>query len=374
MEIKILEIFRVWFDKLSWEIPDGLLSYDNFLWALEKVEMTSSPGYPYLRSFTNNGLLFKITPEGVKDPEQVQLVWGLVKARLQNRDCDHIRLFIKQEAHKLKKIDSGFLRLISSVSVIDQIIDHMIFGPMNDMVVANYHKTPVKVGWSPYGGGSMMIPKVQWQAIDKSKWDWSVTPWLVELELKIRMKLCSNLTPEWEDLAAWRYKCLFGEPTFITSSGYVLKQREPGVMKSGCVNTIVTNSLMQLILHARVCLELDLPITPIYSLGDDTLQRPISDKRYLELLSQFCYVKHSVKANEFAGYRFGNTIEPLYKGKHAFNLLYSKPEFLEQQLDSYQLLYHESIDLDFFEALAKDCNFVMRDREYYDLLFHGPRE
>lgn len=57
---------------------------------------------------------------------------------------------------------------------------------------------------------------------------------------------------------------------------------------------------------------------------------------------------------EFAGFRFCKTpnVEPLYKGKHAFNLLHfdeSNVDFIE----SYQLMYHRSKDRLIKKALVQ---------------------
>lgn len=367
----ILHYFRQTFAK--WQIPGDFMQYSHYLRVINQLDMTSSPGYPYLRRYTSNSTFFKCNQQGSKDPERVHTIWNLVCSRLREKDCDPIRLFIKQEAHKNKKIETGMLRLISSVSVIDQIIDHMIFGDFNQMLLDNHGTQPVKTGWSPYAGGHRIIPKTKWLAIDKSSWDWSVQPWIIELELRVREILCDNLSDYWKDLATWRYGCLFSNPVFITSSGHLFKQLKPGVMKSGCVNTIASNSIMQLILHTRVCVELKQPIGCILSLGDDTLQE-IVGKEYLNLLSQYCIVKHAKLENEFSGYRFSKTIEPLYKGKHAFNLLHSDPKFLKDMLFSYKLLYHESYEIGFFNAMSKELNFDMPDEEYFEVLFHGFRE
>lgn len=365
---------RTMFKGSEWCIPNDFMSYAHFLRVLDLLEMTSSPGYPYLRSYPTNGDLFKVDALGVKDEKRVEMVWNMVSQRLVHRDSDYIRLFVKQEPHKSRKIRDGMLRLISSVSVIDQIIDHMIFGDFNKVMIQKHPQIPPKVGWTPFYGGHYQIPKVKWQAVDKSQWDWTVQSWLIESELDFRIYMCKNMTDQWLNLARWRYLQLFGNAKFITSSGLVLEQKHPGIMKSGCVNTISSNSIMQVILHARCCLELGIKVTPIITLGDDTLQQPVNDKRYLDLMQQFCIVKHAKICNEFAGYKFGETIEPLYKGKHAYNLLHSKPEFLEQQLDSYLLLYHESNDLEFFEKLTESLGFVSRSREYFDFLFHGITE
>lgn len=328
----------------TWAIPSDFLEYTHYERAVKQLDWTSSPGYPYMRRATTNGVLFKVE-DGVPAFEKLQEYWEVVKMQIKDRLADPIRLFIKAEPLKEKKLEEGRYRLISSVSVVDQIIDHMLFGVMNKEMIDNWIHIPPKVGWNQLNGGWRIIPHEQWMALDKSSWDWTVHPWLAEIVLSVRAKLCSNLDDRWMQLALWRYQELFINATFITSGGLLLKQVNPGVMKSGCVNTITDNSIMQMILHIRVSMELNIEIEPLYSMGDDTLQRKGSKwEEYLELMGQYSILKQCIPANEFAGCRFykNGRIEPLYKGKHAFTLLHVDPEVLPQLADSYRLLYFRS--------------------------------
>nr|AWA82270.1 putative RNA-dependent RNA polymerase [Tama virus] len=336
----VVEEFRA----AEWSIPEDFMQFSHFERVVASLDWTSSPGYPYMRRAPSNRDLFKVV-EGVPNPERVAHMWGIVQMRLAARDSDPIRLFIKSEPHKLKKLEDGRYRLISSVSVVDQIIDHMLFGTFNEKVVENWPYVPSKVGWSPYLGGWRSIPfSGNWLALDKQSWDWTLQPWMIELVLEARFKLCTNVTEEWLDLATWRYKELFVNPVFITSGGFLFRQVNPGVMKSGCVNTIIDNSICQVILHHRVCQELDIIPGSIMCMGDDTLQEiPERLREYVDLMGSFCKVKDPVFKTEFAGMHFrGCRIEPSYRGKHAFVLLHADQKIFPSLADSYALLYHRS--------------------------------
>lgn len=253
---------------------------------------------------SNNGQFFGCV-DGKPSADRMQSIWSMVQQRILARDRDHIRLFVKPEVHTERKLSSEKYRLISSVSVVDQLVDHMLFKDLNDKMIANWALVPSKPGWSIFGGGWRFMPRETWVATDASSWDWTVQPWLLELVLEFRKRLCANLDPKWVELAEWRYSALFNDPTFVTSAGLVLRQMQPGVMKSGCVNTITDNSLMQVLLHIRVCLELDIPIGYLFTMGDDKLQEPPQDhQRYFEVLSQFCVLKSIERRNEFSGFRF----------------------------------------------------------------------
>lgn len=335
------------FAMAEWEIPDDFLSYDHFERVLMNLEWDSSPGYPYLLQFSTNREMFQVK-YGLPSAERKMMVWQLVTNRLMNLDSDPIRLFVKPEPHKQTKILQHRYRLISSVSVIDQIIDHLLFGPMNQAMVDNYMHIPSKVGWSPYVGGWKIVPAGRMVATDKTAWDWTVREWLVTAEFAVRRGLCRTVGPtrdQWEMLAAWRYKELYKKPLFVTSGGDLLRQKAPGVVKSGCVNTITTNSIMQVIVHNLACLGIGEEPRAIWAMGDDTLQYPQENmERYLKELGRYCILKEYQRKTEFAGNEFlpGSVVEPIYFGKHAFNLLHVDPDLKQDIAFAYSLLYHRS--------------------------------
>lgn len=343
---EILTVLERSYAAARWTIPEDFLSFEHFVRVVESVDMTSSPGFPYMREATNNADFFKKKGESIPE-ERLREVYALVMLRIKTRDSDPIRLFIKPEPHTREKIKKRKFRLISSVSIVDQLVDAMLFGSFNQKVNEQSSFVPCKGGWSPFSGGWKMVPKGGTMSLDKSGWDWSVQPWLVEMELQLRLRLCDNMTPEWADLARWRYRELFYNAVFVTSGGCILRQKNPGVMKSGCFNTLVTNSIMQSIVHLRVCLEMDIAPGWIWTLGDDTLQELIQDRQeYLERVSQYCHVKHCVEGAEFAGMRFeGCVVEPLYRGKHSFQLLHMDKRYATEIARSYALLYHRSARL-----------------------------
>lgn len=329
---------------VKWAIPDDFLTENHFRRVvMSGIVWNSSPGYPYKRIAGDNAGFFGAV-NGIPNPDRMRLIWQMVQDRLVNRDCDPIYLFIKQEPLPARKIDRK--RLISSVSVIDQIIDHMLFDGFNDAVVANAADGAIKVGWTPHSGGWKLMPR-KGHSIDKSTWDWTMMPWLINLCLRVRELTClpSPHFDLWLELATWRYGCLFNNPLFVEPGGKLFRQRRPGVMKSGSVVTIIDNSIAQLLLHLRVLdiLELDNDGW-FWAMGDDTRQKFIANlKRYLEVLSRFCRVRSVTEECEFAGFRFSpGKLEPLYQAKHAYILLHADPKVELDLVQAYSLLYHRS--------------------------------
>ncbi|APG75871.1 hypothetical protein 2 [Sanxia sobemo-like virus 3] len=365
------------FSSLRWEIPDDFMTYSHFLRVLDKLDMASSPGYPYMRRAPVNKILFRVDEEGAMNPSSVDYIWQTVSQRIAEfGDADPVRFFIKQEPHKLKKLVDGRNRLISSVSVVDQIIDHMLFDSMNENMVDNWNYNPIKIGWSPVKGGWKAFPTGKRIAIDKSAWDWTVQMWMLELCLTIRLALCRTDGPNrdlWLKIAIYRYKQLFLHPLFITSGGLLLRQQQEGVQKSGCVNTLADNSLMQWILHARVCLEhgVDIEDDEMWVMGDDTSQSAVPDG-YEDWLREYCIVKECQPAREFCGFRFDRIhVEPLYKGKHAFNLLHLDEKNAAEVATSYALLYHRSRHRDWMRNLFESMSLNIFPLWYYDAIYDG---
>lgn len=342
---KVLASVLVDYEAAQWQIPEDFLEYSHFERVVKDLDFSSSPGYPYLLTTSTNRAFFEADSEGNPSLAAMGKVWQLVNSRIANGGSDPIRLFIKPEPISKKKSSEGRYRLISSVSIIDQIVDHMLFGDMNKQVTKNYLYVPAKVGWSQYGGGWRVMPFHAMCAIDKSAWDWTAQLWVLMLELEVRKHLCTNLTPEWVRLAEWRYRELFVDCLFVLSSGHFLKQLEPGVMKSGCVSTIVTNSIAQGILHYVACLETEQEPEDQAYLGDDVLTKEQKDMMaYLAALAKYCIIKQYLNAAEFGGMRFeyGGVVEPLYTGKHCYVLRHVDPAIVKEIVASYSLLYHRS--------------------------------
>lgn len=358
----------------TWRIPDNFLTRDHYEEILKDIEWDSSPGYPWCIQYTTNRQLFKVV-DGQVCPVQSDMVWQIVQARLEDRGHDPIRLFIKPEPHSQKKVREGRFRLISSVSIIDQLIDQMLFGSFNNRLIDTHGYHPIKTGWTPYIGGWKQIPVSGFVCADKSSWDWTVKPWLNYMDLEIRKELCRNLTDQWIELAEWRYQKLFGDGCeFITSGGLHLFQEGGGVMKSGCVNTISSNSIMQCILHCMVSRRLDMEPGMIWCMGDDTMQTDMGEdsEAYFTELEKFCIIKEIHHHSEFAGFRFnGMKKNPIYPFKHAFNLLHVEDSIREQLATSYALLYHRSVNQRGMTKILGELVEKLPPSRWFDIIWDG---
>jgi len=157
-------------------------------------------------------------------------------------------VFIKNEPHKKTKIDSGFLRLISNVSFLDELIDRLLFGPQNEKEIDNWLDCPSKPG---IGFTDEMMENFYDRVMannhsmaegDLSSWDWTVQGWELMAEAEMRIRL-ATLDPE--SIAAKlmrnRIYCV-GLSVFVLSDGSMYAQTIAGVMLSGWYNTSSSNS------------------------------------------------------------------------------------------------------------------------------------
>lgn len=365
-----------------------------FIPALLDVEMQSVPGHCSLtRLGSINKQVFGITPDGKFTLSNVRIVYHEVLARYKAVCAgkvwsDPLKVFIKQEPHKKSKILENRLRLIMSVSLIDSMVDRILFQRFANKVTSNYAQTGIMLGWSPVKGGYRLLEAMfmgkETMSIDKSAWDWSVPHWLLKAVLNLILRLAADYPPWWQLAVETRFKCLFEQPTFIFNDGTLGTQNKPGVMKSGCYLTIIINSIAQMILHHKACrlLNLDARLYTFVSMGDDTLQESFPQHaQYVEKLVEMGFkVKwhlHGREAFEFAGFRFKNGYYPAYEDKHLFQLEHlptSDREKASQLLQCYQLLYYFKKErLKFVLAVTRALGMpeAVLDEDFLSVLAQG---
>lgn len=344
-----------------------------FLFALSDIDPNSTPGKCMMSRFGSTNAEALGWDGETYDMDRIRILYNLVKNRfeqLMNGEliADDIKIFIKREPHKIQKIKDGRLRLISSVSLVDAMIDRILFMKLQKKQIRLFNTVPIMIGWSPLNGGyrfldsKLRAASSKYLLIDKSSWDWTVPGWMIDLLLRVIKNLAIQAPDWWLKVVESRFELLFSRPTYVFSDGSLAEQVGRGIMKSGCYLTIFLNSIAQLLLHELIIAKGGISTIRLpYCLGDDTIQgldEEFEVGKYVEIMESFGF-KPKVQVShekEFAGFIIDcDKYLPSYRQKHLFLLshLTKDDEIAKQTLQSYQLLY--AFDKEMIEKLRKIC-------------------
>jgi len=325
-----------------------------------RVNLKSGPGFPYsLWHASNQGFLddsfdfiveaalARLTALGSKDcteytPEQL-FREGLV---------DVVKIFVKKEPHKIKKIKSWALRLISNVTLIDQIVDRVLYCWQNELEIVNWKTIPSKPGLGLDDAGIKAIYQMVQAAglehelcsIDVSGFDWSQRGYLFQFDAKLRCRLYDLGPKDWLATAILnRHHCV-ANSVFVDSGGAVYAQAEPGIMLSGWYNTSSTNS------HIAIFMAWASRSSWAMAMGDDVLSRwtPYLEKVYrLHGMKLKQCIPMTAECFEFCSTQFVSGVGiPLNVGKMVVKALSAAAENEQTSIEAleYELRSHPRKD------------------------------
>lgn len=255
------------------------------------VQGDSSPGFPYVKYGKRNKDIFS-------NARLTEIIFSAVIQRLRLILCtlettpltelekwtptalvraglvDPIKVFIKNEPHKRKKLDTDKLRLISNVSIVDQIIERILSSPQNNAEIRRWKECPSKPGMGLHDEGlEHLYNEVQEQSnhmrlaeTDISGWDWSVQSWTLSMDGEARVRL-AHAPPSSTFAVLTRFRsAVVLRKLFILSNGLLIEQILPGIQASGSYNTSSTNSRM------RVMLGYLIGVSWVMAMGDDDVE------------------------------------------------------------------------------------------------------
>lgn len=164
---------------------------------------------------------------------------------------DPIYVFIKDEPHKLEKINAQRLRIISSVSLVDSVIERVLYSRQNKLEIKLCNYIPFKPGMGLHDEGQKELfawfqarqKEYDICSSDIKAWDWSVPEWLLKLEVEYRLAT-GNATGGWARLVR-NYSHGLHRKVFQLPSGEMFEQTAPGVVASGTYCTSSGNSHMR---------------------------------------------------------------------------------------------------------------------------------
>ena len=263
---------------------------------------------------------------------------------VRNGICDVVKVFIKDEPHKLSKIEAGKLRIIASVSLVDQIKTRLLCNKQNTTEIDIWDVCPSCPGLGLHDEGLQIIAESARRMLrhgeiaetDVSGWDWSVKYWELLLDAECRSRLAGAKAGGVFDFLLRVHAHCVGNSVYVTPDGAMWEQTLPGGQLSGDYNTSSTNSRMRVSasLIARIwsgqATSLDGWI-PVRAMGDDTFELDFPGlQEGLNAMGHVCrFVKRNSKLEglSFCSQVFNadGTAYPENPSKTVFRFLGHKP-------------------------------------------------
>lgn len=337
-----------------WLPPDGIPSDEAIMGAIQGLNPEANAGFPYLLSgskkkeFAENN--FPFVSRLVKERMLMILAfssemlrrmepWQLVLAGL----MDPLRPIVKNEPHKLSKITEGRYRLVICISLVDEIIDRLLFTSHSTAMVENFAETYSAIG---IGFDDDKTEKLRSSvklniarggpvaSSDVKHWEYSCQE--EDYDEFARVTIGSTLNPTASYAELVEKRCiLMSKGVYVLEDGELWEQVTPGVTKSGGYQTARFNTITRarksrmVGSNAQTCA------------GDDCVERPVLNavQRYLRL---GVVVKDYMVSNdfEFCSHDYHDSGPPIPKnlGKAVVRYVANGPsaEKLEQFVYEYQ--------------------------------------
>lgn len=367
------------FRLVSTSLPSGWNSRRNFDRVLLELDKQSSPGWPLMReSPTIGGWLFGDRPFPI--PRKADALWEMVQDVFAGTYNHIYKVFIKAEPHTCKKALEGRWRLIMMCSLPNQVAWHMAVGHLEDRFLDMY-RCPLAHSLVYFGGGWKRFRRFYQQhnltwCADKSGWDWNSPGWVYVVCRELRKRLTTSSTPEWERVIDLLYDDAYFTSTLMLVDGTLVRQKTPGLMKSGLVVTIGDNGIAQVALHVRAEHRMKVSRTMLIATGDDTFQQqPEDEQRYVaNLASSGCIVKEYGRGQDFMGFEIlSSGFYPKYFAKHVATLKYQRDTYMYETLESYLRIYaYDDLRSSFFRAWGEKLGYSFPSKQYFLYFAENP--
>lgn len=191
--------------------------------------------------------------------------------------CDPVRLFIKMEPHKLQKLLQGRFRLISSVSLIDSLVERVLYQRRAKLEIRSWDSIPSKPGM---GASDDSINLLAAEIVgllhrygvviddDVAGWDWELKWFLLCAAIFADMIVMGVRFDSDYGRCLRSREAAAAYPVLADSAGYLYSLLHP-VMTSGRFVTSYRNSRARVILGT-------LAGTQPMAMGDDCNESPIN--------------------------------------------------------------------------------------------------
>jgi len=244
----------------------------QFVYAMELTNPKANPGYPlYGLGYASNKDVFEQAPMSL-----FKTVLSRVIDHVNGRPhADMVRLFVKNEPHPLRKKKTKSWRLIMNVSLIDVLVEKLLFNKQNKAEIAAH-----RVIYSRPGMGNEdedfqsfiemrdKLPGDYNASADVRGFDWSVQAWQLRWDAVTRCILAGQGPDSWYSRAVMSRVESLIQARLLLSDGRVFQPTIPGIQLSGSNNTSSTNSRIRAFIAMLIGAKWAL------SNGDDCVESP----------------------------------------------------------------------------------------------------
>lgn len=239
-------------------------SDDHYAACLRRVNGASAPGVPWNNFGSTKydvidvypSLLKKVVRARVEFLSRQDPQWFFTRTPEELVGLgvmDPVKVFCKNELHKLQKLEQRGARLIWSVSLADELVHRYFFAHQDQHEIDHFRSIPSKSGQGLTDDHiAEFVQEVRRKqgfspAIDSdcSFWDMCVRLWMLMWEIELRSVLRVDYTLAW-GRGAINIACCLALSVVILSDGRMFVLARPGVQKSGVKITGSGNS------HIRV--------------------------------------------------------------------------------------------------------------------------
>lgn len=311
-----------------------------------QLKPEASPGVPHAKISNRNDQLMSIMGDRFNSVvlDRIEKILSLTsdqltqmdrRVRIDNNLVDPVRVFVKNEPHKIEKIREGRVRLIMSVSLTDKVIEMLISKHLCKLEIQNWRTIPSKpgIGFSDednaYVFNDIVDSGLEMYSSDVSGWDWGVKEWQILDEAESLIKLASNPSSDWMHLLKMKAH-LEAESVYQFSDGVMVAPLFKGIVNSGKLRTSRGNSWMRVRLADLV------GSRKTIAAGDDCIESRVDNaaEKYLKYgirLKGYDLVRDTF---EFCSRIYSaNGSYAVNKEKMIMNLLHQSPKsFLEYNM------------------------------------------
>lgn len=344
------------------------------------IKLKSTPGLPYCYLGGTNAsvvasfrdLIVNATLERLELLATTDITKLSAMELLYEGACDPIRVFIKNEPHLVAKVLEGRQRLISAVSLIDNLIERVLNTRQSHAEIDNWLTIPSKPGIGLTDDLAMMaFRKTVFDKIfdgkaaansDMRGWDISVPEVLPRLYTRVKIGLFkrsgllgdnSQLQRAYEN----RMYC-FLNPMYCPSNGGLYRYTRPGAVISGSYITSSGGSMMRVIASKLAGADWQ------YTMGDDCVEEYVEGafEKYVAMGLRPKFYSKCVEKFDFCSY--DHVLEasiPNNPVKTIYNAL-QQASWTDEFADQFTTVMRSHPECEAFLSIIEECHMLAGSR------------